>query len=390
MLKNPPIKGTNFRWVVPQLPTEIWDQKDQFKTDLLDRLLASRTAKKDIQFYSIAIESHADGHPHLDMLIIFKKQIRISNKELDFLCQKHGDLTRYRSLNAAILQYGSKEDTPLTNLQNVQYILNEQSIKKCPVTFLMRQVDQDPFRFDFLEYCYDNHHFTTIQRWSYVKNKIRDYQETLCNKLLKSKPGIRFIDDELIRSTLTTSQLKTYLSHSFYSTIIFYLNEINSYGWDRPFTSKQLYISGRSRIGKSYLIRTLSQFTSTYPVGTQNWFPRFSNFTYKLMIWDQPDIRMMSKEQMLQLFDGDPFNLPYKGGSILKRDNQLWLMCSNRTLEQQFIHAGYCILRDPLTGAYLDQQVTALNNRIEEVKIPEGYDLLILQRILDTGSHITC
>ena len=375
-------RGLNFRWVVPQISPEIWSKKQQFKCQILEQLLASKTAKKGIKYYSIAIESHADGNPHLDMLLIFKKDSKIGNNQLDFLCQKHGNLTRYRSLNQAILEYGSKEDTPLTNLENVQYILNEQDIKKCPVTFLMKQVDSNPFGFDFLEYCGNNNHFTTIQRWSYVKNKIKDYQEYLCNKLLKSKPGISKITEEKIRSTLTDSELKTYYSYPFYSTIINYLNQINLHGWSRPFTSKQLYISGKSRIGKSYLIRTLSKYTSAYPVGTQNWFPRFQNFTYKLMIWDQCDIRMMSKEQMLQLFDGDPFNLPYKGGSILKRDNQLWLMCSNKTLEQQFIHAGYCVLRDSLTGQYLDQQVTALKNRIEQIIIPEGHTLELIRKLL--------
>ena len=376
------IQGQNFRWVVPQISPEIWSKKDQFKHQILDTLKLSKTAKKGIKFYSIAIESHSDGNPHLDMLIIFEKQIALQPMELDFLVQKHGNLTRYRTLNQAILNYGSKEDTPLTNLENIQYILNQQDVKKCPVTFLMKQVDQNPFGFDFIEYCLDNNHFTTIQRWSYVKNKIKDYQEGLCNKLLKSKPGIRKIDSDLINTTLNDSQLKLYHSNPLYSTIVNYLNQINLHGWERPFTSKQLYISGKSRIGKSYLIRTLSQFTSAYPVGTQNWFPKFQNFTYKLMIWDQCDIRMMSKEQMLQLFDGDPFNLPYKGGSILKRDNQLWIMCSNKTLEQQFKDAGYCILKDSLNGQYLDQQVTALKNRIEQIIVPEGHSLEIIRKLL--------
>ena len=381
-IKKPHFQGQNFRWVVPQLPAEIWAKKQQFKHQILDRLLRSKTAKKNIKFYSISIESHADGNPHLDLLLIFEKMIRITNTELDFLCQKHGNLTKYRNLNQAILDYGSKEDNPLTNLKNTQYILNEQDIKKDPVSFLMKQVDKNPFGFDFLEYCYDNNYFTTIQRWTYVKNKIKDYQETTCNKLLKSKPGIRKIDEDLIRSSLTTSELKLVETQPFYNTIINYLNQINLYGWERPFTSKQLYISGKSRIGKSYLIRTLSKYTSTYPVGNQNWFPKFQNFTYKLMIWDQCDIRMMSKEQMLQLFDGDPFNLPYKGGSILKRDNQLWLMCSNKTLQQQFKDAGYDLTKDPLTGLYIDQQVIALRNRIEEIIIPDGYDLQIIRKLI--------
>ena len=374
--------GTNFRWVVPQLQAEIWDRKQSFKYEILDRLQRSKTSKKGIKFYSIAIESHADGNPHLDMLLIFEKQVAIQPTELDFLCQKHGDLTRYRNLNQAILDYSSKEDTPLTNLQNVQYILNEQSIKKCPVTFLMRQVDRDPFRFDFLEYCFKNNHFTTIERWSYVKNKIRDYQQIVTNNTLKCKPGIRFIDDDLIQSTLSTSQLETYFSHPFYSTIINYLNQINSHAWDRPTHSKQLYIRGRSRIGKTSLIQTIQKSTGVYPVGTINWFPEFRNQTYRLMFWDQAKLNMMSFNQLLMLMDGRPFHLPFKGGSTPKRDNQLWIMCSNESLESQMISMGKNTQRDHLTGLYLDQQINAVFNRIQELIIPEGYDLFLLQKLV--------
>lgn len=382
MKKDSSIKGLNFRWVVPQLPVQMWAQREQFKAGLLDRLRMSKTAKKGVRYYSIAIESHADGTPHLDMLIIFEKRVRMTNTELDFLCNKHGDLTRYRTINKAILEYGSKEDTPLTNLKNYDYVLNEQAIRKDPVTFLMGQVDKNPFRFDFLQYCLQNSYFTAIQRWSYVKGKIRDYQQTKCNYLLKIKPGIWVIDDNLIRASLTEDQLRLFHSHSFYRLIVDYLNEIPRYGWERPFTSKQLYICGRSRIGKSYLIRTLQGSTSAYPVGTQNWFPKFQNFTYKAMIWDECDFRMMSREQMLQLFDGDPFNLPYKGGSILKRDNQLWIMCSNKTLDQQFVSMGASTVKDSLTGQYLDDQLVALSNRIQQIRIPESLNLDIIRKLI--------
>lgn len=382
MSKKVLVQGQNFRWVVPQLPSEVWDNKDQFKHQILDMLLSSKTSKKGIRYYSIAIESHSDGNPHLDLLLIFEKSIRLANTELDFLANKHGDLTRYRTLNQAILDYSSKQDTPLTNLQNVQYVLNEQDIKRCPVTFLMKQVDKDPCRFDFVEYCYDNHHFTTIQRWSYVKNKIRDYQEVACNKQLKSKPGIQVITNDFIQSTLTPSQYKEYRSYPFYKTITNYLNQISLYGWSRPTHSKQLYIRGRSRIGKTSLIEVIQRTTSVYPVGTINWFPEFRNQTYKLMFWDQAKLNMMSFNQLLMLMDGRPFHLPFKGGSTPKRDNQLWILCSNESLESQMVSMGKSVLRDSLTGLYLDQQVNAVFNRIQEVVIPDDCDLFLLQRLL--------
>ena len=380
--KRPKILGTNFRWVVPQLDSEVWDRKEAFKAHLLDRLLASKTARKGVRYYSIAIESHADGNPHLDLLLILQKRTDLFLDQLDFLCQKHGNLTRYRTLNQAILDYGSKQDTPLTNLQNVQYILNEQAIKKDPVAFLMKRVDDDPFGFDFLDYCHENKYFTTIQRWSYVKNKIRDYQQITCLKQLKSKPGIRVITDELVGSTLTTSQLTLFRLHPFYSTIVSYLNQVSRYGWNRPTHSKQLYVRGRSRIGKTSLIERIQGSTSVYPVGTINWFPQFRNQTYRLMFWDQCKLNMMSFNQLLMLMDGRPFHLPFKGGSTPKRDNQLWILCSNESLESQMLSMGKGIQKDSLTGLYRDQQVNAVFNRIQEVVIPDGCDLFLLQRLV--------
>lgn len=376
------IQGTNFRWVVPQLPAEIWTKKQAFKYQILDRLFKSKTSKKGIKYYSIAIESHADGNPHLDMLIIFEKKIPLIPTQLDFLCNKHGNLTRYRSLNQAILDYGSKEDTPLSNLQNVDYILNEQDIKKDPITFLMKQVDKDPFGFDFIEYCGNNNYFTTIQRWSYVKNKIKDYQEFVTNKYLKSKPGIPEITKEKIQSSLTDSEYQHYLSRPFYQTIINYLNQISLHGWNRPTHSKQLYIRGRSRIGKTSLIETIQKYTSVYPVGTINWFPEFKNQTYKLMFWDEAKLNMMSFNQLLMLMDGRPFHLPFKGGSTPKRDNQLWIMCSNESLESQMESMGKDVTKDHLTNLYVDQQINAVFNRIQEIVIPKDCDLFLLQKLI--------
>ena len=376
------IQGTNFRWVVPQLSAEIWSKKDQFKYQILDRLLASKTAKKGIKYYSIAIESHADGNPHLDMLLIFEKKIDLRINQLDFLCDKHGNLTRYRSLNQAILQYGSKEDVPLNNIKDVQYVLNEQEIKKDPVSYLMKQVDKNPFGFNFLEYCYKNKHFITIQRWSYVKNKIKDYQQASCNQILKSKSGIGKITPELIQRELTPFEQEEYHSWYGYQEIIKYLNQIPEYGTERPTHTQNLFIHGRPRTGKTSLIEAIQKSTAVYPVGTQNWFPKFTNHTYKLMFWDECRLNMMTWEQMLILLDGRPYDLPYKGGSTLKHDNQLWIMTSNKSVRQH-LKQKHSFLQEDFDNP-LEQNVieTSFRKRVKEITIPDDKDLFLLLKLI--------
>lgn len=381
-VKKSAIQGQNFRWVVPQISPEIWSKKQQFKTQILDQLLSSKTSKKGIKYYSIAIESHANGDPHLDMLIIFEKKIALKLIELDFLCSKHGNLTRYRTLNQAILDYGSKEDTPLTNIQNIQYILNEQDIKKDPVAFLMKQVDNDPFSFDFLKYCHQNSYFTAIQRWSYVKNKIRDYQEITCNLVLENKPLFAKITPQLIQQELTTSQQEEYHSWQGFQTIVDFLNHIPIYGTKRPSHTQNLFIHGRPRTGKTSLIEAIQKSTSVYPVGTQNWFPKFTNHTYKLMFWDQCRLSMMSWEQILILLDGRPYDLPFKGGSTLKHDNQLWIMTSNKSVRQHLKEKHSFLQQDfdnPLEQNIIE---TSFRKRVKQITIPKNKDLFILIKLI--------
>ena len=386
-IKRVRVTGTHFRWVVPQLPSEIWDNKEQYKTDLLDRLKLSKTAKKGIKYYSIAIESHADGNPHLDLLLILQKRTDLFLDQLDFLASKHGDLTRYRTLNQAILEYGSKEDTPLTNCPDIRQLLAQQDIKKAPYVFLQEHMLKDPYGFDIAQFCAKNNYFKDLSGFNSLKSRLIAHQEATCNLQLKSKPGIRFIDDALIQSTLTTSELKEYHSWSGYQEIVDFLNQIPTYGTKRPTHTQNLFIYGRPRTGKTSLIEAIQNSTSVYPVGTQNWFPKFQNHTYKLMFWDQCRLSMMTWEQMLILLDGRPYDLPFKGGSTLKYDNQLWIMTSNKSVRQH-LKQKHRYLKEDFDNP-LEQNVieTSFRKRVKEIQIPSDKDLFILLKLIKVDQH---
>ena len=376
------VRGTNFRWVVPQLPAEVWDKKEQYKADLLDKLLASKTAKKGIRYYSLAIESHADGNPHLDLLLIFEKQIELGPTELDFLCQKHGDLTRYRTLNQAIVQYGNKEDTPLSNCPEAQQVLDKQAITKDPYVFLREHMLKEPYTFNIAEFAQQNNYDSLITGWSSLKTKLKDIQEATCNLHLKNKPGIQRITKELIRRELTPLEQEEFYSWHGYQQIVDFLNQIPTYGSRRPTHTQNLFIHGRPRTGKTSLIEAIQRSTSVYPVGTQNWFPKFQNHTYKLMFWDECRLSMMTWEQMLILLDGRPYDLPFKGGSTLKYDNQLWIMTSNKSVRQH-LKQKHSFLKEDFDNP-LEQNVieTSFRKRVREITIPDGYDLFILIKLI--------
>lgn len=380
--KKSRLQGQNFRWVVPQLPAEIWDRKEQFKADLLDRLRLSKTAKKGIKYYSIAIESHANGEPHLDMLIILQKRTDLFLDQLDFLANKHGNLTRYRNLNQVILEYGSKQDQPLTNCPDIRQLLDQQSIKKDPYVFLQEHMLKDPYGFNLAQFCAKFNYFQNLPGFNSIESRLKKHQEAICNLHLKSKPGIRVIDNDLIQSTLTTSQLELYHSWSGYQQIVNFLNQIPTYGTKRSTHTQNLFIHGRPRTGKTSLVEAIQKSTSVYPVGTINWFPKFQNHIYKLMFWDQCRLSMMTWEQMLILLDGRPYDLPYKGGSTLKYDNQLWIMTSNKSVRQH-LKEKYSFLRQDFDNP-LEQNVieTSFRKRVKEITIPDGYDLFILLKLI--------
>lgn len=377
------LKGTHFRWVVPRLDPTIWDRKQQWKADVLDRLLTSKTAKKGVRYYSLAVQSHADGSPHLDLLLVLQKRTDLFLDQLDFLCQKHGDLTRYRTLNAAILAYGSKQDSPLSNVPNVDYVLNEQEIRRDPYALLQRRMRQDPFGFDLAEHCVLHDYFNKLPTYFSLERRLLREQSTICSLRLKAKPGIRFIDDELIRSSLTSSELALFHSWSGYRVIVDFLNQIPTYGFDRPFKTPNLLLVGPPNVGKTSLILEVMRHTAVYPVGTQNWFPKFRNHVYRLMFWDEWVPSMMPWQALLMLFQGLPMDLPYKGGSILKRDNQLWIMTHNVDLA---VHVSQ--LRRYLGDDCVRRSLAVLRTRVHEVRVPADKPLFLLLKLIRSADSV--
>lgn len=375
---NRGLQGKNFRWVVPRLSPDVWERKEAYKAELLDRLLESKTARKGVRCYSLAIESHADGAPHLDLLLIFDRRVRLSCVELDTLCGKHGDLTRYRTLNHAILSYGSKEDTPLTNMPEIDLLLMEQDLKRDPYPFFQAQMLKDPFRFDLAEYCADKDLFRHVRNFTSVNSKLKVHQAAVCNQHLRRKPGILRITRELIQRELTPSEREEYYSWEGYQTIVNYVNSVWHHGYSRPFKSRQLLLVGAPNTGKTTLTRRLSEFYATYEVGLTKWFPEYKDGCYKLFSWNEFSLNIMPYTMFLKLLEGTYTNLEQKGGSVLRTDNQLIVMNSNLTLFQH-LNSKFG------TPTKIDYLPIALQNsraRIHQVVIPRGRTLFLLLKLI--------
>ena len=209
-------------------------------------------------------------------------------------------------------------------------------------------------------------------------------QLAAANLQLKNRSGFRFIDFDLINQQLNDSQKKLFYSWDGYQIIVNYLNQIVTLGYKRPLKTMNLLITGGKSIGKTSLFQSdlnethncVERYTSVYPMGTRDWWPKYRSEVYKLIYWNQAKLTSYQYDTILKVLEGSKVDLPYKGGSTLKYDNPLIIMTSNMTLQQMIQHKFHYSKR------YQDLARDNLSVRIQNVIVPKGYDLFILQKLL--------
>lgn len=373
-------KSKFFRIVIPNLQ----DYKSasllqfyQLKLQILQRLL-SKEKKRGLQYYRIALERHQNGVPHLDILLTYQvsKQRRLT--DWDYLL-RHGNVTSYRHLNKAIIQYGTKQDKQsLSNFpEDLSDLLQVQKCKEDPFLYLYQQMKRDPFHFNVQQYVHQHNLAPVIKNWSSLKSKLKDMQIAAANLVLKSRAGLAYITRARIQACFSSDQLRIYDSWAGYQTIIDFLNQIPRYGFSRPFKSPQLLLVGTPNTGKTTLVNVLQRYYSIYHKDVSNWFPRYTDRVYPIISWDEFKLKGgMSHTTLLKFLQGSPIDLQYKGGSVLKRDNPLIIMTSNLTLDQHIL--------SKFKNTRLQEAARVnLSARICELIIPAGYDLFILLKLID-------
>lgn len=384
---NKCIRSRNFRIVIPNLQqykTASHEALMELKYQILQKILQKQKIK-NLQYYLIAIQRHLNGVPHLDILLLYPKSVLFKVNHFDYIL-KHGDITTYRQLNQAILDYGKKEDLcALSNLpKSSSQIINLQKLNKDPYRYLELKMLQDPLHFNVEEYSRTNDLFQYIKSWSSVKAKLADSQAAAANLLLKTKPGFKLITRELIQAQLSPDQLRIYDSWSGYQTIVDLLNQMILKKGTRDPKSLNLLITGAPNTGKSALVwhpnphhhfNPISSYCSVYPIGMSQWFPKYRSDVYHCIYWNEAKLTSYSYDTILKLLDGSPLDLPNKGSVSRKVDNPLIIMTSNLTLDQMILQKfGY-------NKDYIHMARANLAVRVKNVIIPEGYDLFLLQKL---------
>ena len=400
------LKSANWRVVIPNLiqyQHATSQQLRRLKFLILERLKHRPQLKtshiksqfdRGLRYYHIALQHHANGIPHLDILLIYEKTLQRQFGAYDYLL-KHGNVTTYRKLNAAILNYGRKQDPqPLSNLPEDKLdsdgptraqLIQLQQFKRDPYRYLELQMLKDPLHFNLEQYVREHDLAKYITSWSSIKTKLKDMQQAAANLTLKDKPGFKFIDRDLIESRLTPQELATYDSWSGYQTIVNYLNQIVTQGGRRQMKTLNLLITGLPSVGKTSLFHNpnhradracVQDFTAVYPMGMSTWFPAYRSWVYKLILWNQAKLTSYSYDLILKLLEGSYLDLPQKGSVCPKRDNPLIVMTSNLTLEQM-IQQKFGYNRD-----YVQMARRNLAVRVQNVVVPPEHNLFLLQKLL--------
>ena len=338
--------------------------------------------------YLICEQMYDSGEPHFHAILIYPRKKHIANPNFYDYLNIHPNIQTMRNMKAA-LDYVYKEDPhPYTNMDVVQ----QKRIARAKDTsslyqFLEQQMKKDPFNFEVYSFCQKNNLTKHIYQANYTKavNLLKKAQEAHLNSLLRSKAGFKPIDQALISSRLSESELKTFYSWSGYQTIVNYLNIMNSERGNRQQKSLNLLITGAPSTGKSALFwqrNPLPGRTSVvthlplYPMGMKDWFPEYQSDVYAGIYWNETKLTSYSFDVILQLLDGSPIMLPSKGSSHKKVDNPLVIMTSNMTLDQMIQNKFF------YNKEYQKMAKSNLKVRIENVIIPKNHNLFLLQKLL--------
>ena len=290
---------------------------------------------------------------------------------------KHGNLTRYRSVNAAILEYGRKQDSqPLTNL-DVRRVLMECQARANMYGLLEAAMLKNPFEFNARQWLHDRDLYRVAARTNIYKSLrlIRDRQQVICNRILVGKPGMMTITRELIQQRLSAGELRLYDSWPGYQRIVDHLNHIPRWGASRPHKTKNLLIVGPPNTGKTALALQVKRYCPVYFKGVSTWFPAYKSGVYDMILWNEFTLRSMPFSEILNFLEGIAMDLQYKGGMTQRTDNQLVYMTSNWSLREH-------VLRRFRSAVDRQHAILSLGARVQEVTIPEGCDLFLLVKLV--------
>ena len=300
------------------------------KLDQAYEMLELTKEKLLIDRFAVVLETHTNDPNkanHIHIFVKFTKRRRIGLKFFDFL-GKHGKLEAVRN-EEAVLQYINKENVCKANF-DVWYSLleNPRTFPNTVRRMMLAGWSQNEL---FRKYgqLFGNKPWSTALRLGHlaVAAKISDDE--------RPTKQMRKITREIIESRLSSEELRIFDSKSEFGVFVDYVNKIIQYGNKQLHKQCCLAIIGKPSIGKSTVVNELKKFFNTYIFPLDGWHTQYENGVYDMILWNEWDIKLISRSDLLLFTEGEIVDLKVKYTKAVKKDRPMIVLTANPSYESQ-------------------------------------------------------
>ena len=296
------------------------------------QLLELKSKELFIEKFAVVLETHTNDPnkgKHLHVFVSFTKRRTISLKFFDFL-GKHGKLENVRNEDA-VLQYMNKENECKANFDVWQSLLaNSQTF-----TNTVRRLMLDGWTKGDLLRKYGK--IMSKKSWSTALNFGLECLKAEDAHNMKPTVRMRHITREIIEKRLSPEELATFDSDQQFAIFVDYVNKMIRYGNQQLHKQCCIAIIGAPSIGKTTVVNELKKFFYTYIFPTDGWHTDYENGRYEMVLWNEWDIKLLSKSDLLLFTEGEIVDLKIKHSKAVKRDRPMIVLVSNDSFKQQVL-----------------------------------------------------
>ena len=310
-------KGKHFFLTIPHF--------DQLEESY--KMLESKSKELFIEKFAVVLETHTNDPnkaEHLHVFVSFTKRREIRSEFFDFL-GKHGKLERVRSVEA-ILQYMNKENVCKSNFDVWLPLLNSGNFTRTILLMQHHGWTEDQILAKYPILVQGNKPWKAALNLSVASASAKvDLENTT------SISRMREITPEVISKRLSSTEKTSFYANPQFQKLIDIINKLLKYGNMHPYKECCLAIVGEPSIGKSTVIRALSKHFITYNFPLDGWHTKYVNYINELIVWNEWDIRLISRSDLLLFTEGEIVDLKVKYTKAIKKDRPLIVFTSNES-----------------------------------------------------------
>lgn len=305
------IRGRNFFLTIPHF-------------DCLEETyqkLESQAKEFKIEHFAVVKEPHQNDDFHLHVFVSFTNPREIGANYFDWL-GKHGHLERVRNIEA-VLSYMDKTHELKANFDIWEKFLTK-NFTRTVIQMIAKGWDQEGIMLAYADKIPGN------KPWHSAFRLAIRYEEAKAVVQAKAeKVRYREITPALIEQQLDEKELQTFYSDTQFQTFVNFVNNCLKYGNMHPYKECCVAIVGQPSIGKSTVARALARGFATYNFPLDGWHSQYRNGIYELIVWNEWDIRLIGRSDLLLFTEGEIVDLKVKYTKAIKKDRPLILLTSN-------------------------------------------------------------